>query len=304
MTDMSGSVTPAKAMVRTGEVLLALDDWGGDGTPILFLHATGFSRSVWRPMCRTFLARHPGYRMLSLDMRGHGESSKPPAPYLWSHFVTDLEAVSAELHLRDLILCGHSVGGSTAVSFAVKRPELTAALVLVEGALSGARPTRQPSGIDLVERTNRRRWQWRDRAEAGEYLRARSPYDSWDPAVFASWLETGLRDVDEGVELSCPPWVEASVFVEASDSRAWEELEDLRCPVWVGRGTGMRGLPSTTSPGAAKRIPHAVERVSDGDGHFVPLERVDWTVGLIEEAVAFLETGKAARGASHEKSGT
>lgn len=279
-------------------VELALEEWGEeDGPPVLFLHATGFSRSIWRPACRLFHSRHPGYRLLALDMRGHGDSSKPPAPYDWTLFVSDLEALCAQLRLQDLVICGHSVGGATAVSFAVRRPDLVAGLVLVEAALSPRADAREEAAgpkSGLVERTERRRWRWGGRAEAVDYIRARSPYDSWDEDTFRSWCETGLRDTPEGAELSCPPWVEASVFAEATGSRAWDELGRLQCPVWIGRGTGVRGLPSTTAPDAVTRIPLASERVAPGDGHFVPLERVEWTVGLLDEAVQYIERAKAA----------
>lgn len=296
MMDSDIPDVPAQLRVRVvDDVELAVEQWGEEGTPILFLHATGFSRSMWRPACRLFRSRHPAYRLLALDMRGHGDSSKPPAPYDWTLFVSDLEALCERLGLRNLVICGHSVGGATAVSFAARRPELVSGLVLVEAAL---RPRDSGGGAglksDLIGRTERRRSHWDTRPQAVDYLRARSPYDSWDEATFIAWTMTGLRETVEGVALSCPPWVEASVFAEASDSRAWDELGRLQCPVWIGRGTGLRGLPSTTAPEAVTSVALAFERVAPGDGHFVPLERVAWTVGLLEEAVGYLERANLA----------
>lgn len=296
MVDSDISVGPTQLRVPVADAVeLALEQWGEEGRPILFLHATGFSRSVWRPACRLFRSRHPTYRLLALDMRGHGDSSKPPAPYGWELFVSDLEALCDRLHLHDLVICGHSVGGATAVSFAARRPELVSGLVLTEAALSPGDRGGRSLKSDLIGRTERRRSQWDTRRQAVDYLRARSPYDSWDEATFIAWTDTGLRETAEGVTLSCPPWVEASVFAEASGSRAWEELGRLQCPVWIGRGTGIRGLPSTTAPEAVTRIPLAFERVALGDGHFVPLERVEWTVGLLDEAVEYLERAEATR---------
>lgn len=290
---VTGSWVTRSIVIAPG-VQLAIDDWATSGVPVLFLHATGFSRGVWRPMCDGLLRAAPGSRPIAIDLRGHGASSKPPAPYRWSQLVDDIESLYTKLGLGPCVVCGHSVGGATAVEFAVRRPEAVTALVLVEAplrdpvdvdSLGGARPS------DLIARTERRRWQWPSHAEACAYLRARSPYDGWDRAVFEAWTDTALANVGAGVELSCPPWVEASVFAEARGSRAVAKLPNLRCPVWLGRGTGTRGMPSTTSASMAMRIPRVAERIAEGDGHFAPLERVNWTVEVVAEAVRYAQGG-------------
>ena len=74
-------------------VTLALDDWsehaegGADARPVLFLHATGFTRGVWRTHARRLLSDCVPY---AADLRGAGGSSRPEPPYLWSLIVEDI----------------------------------------------------------------------------------------------------------------------------------------------------------------------------------------------------------------------
>jgi non-heme chloroperoxidase len=79
------------------------------GQPILFLH--GFSQNAlsWRPQLRSDLRHH--YRLVAMDLRGHGASDKPATGYddsqLWAD---DVEAVIRELGLEQPVLCGWSYG--------------------------------------------------------------------------------------------------------------------------------------------------------------------------------------------------
>ena len=79
------------------------------GRPILLIH--GFSQSwlTWRwQLCSDL---ESDYRLVAMDLRGHGESDKPCDAYsdrcLWAD---DLDAVLRELHLERPVLCGWSYG--------------------------------------------------------------------------------------------------------------------------------------------------------------------------------------------------
>ena len=187
-----------------GEVTLALDEWPASrGRPVLFLHATGFSRGVWRPAAEGLL---DVCRPIALDLRGHGESRTTQPAGDWTAMAGDIERLAGREGWSELMIVGHSLGGGVGMLLALERPELVSALVLVEAPLrpsAGGRPS------EMVEIALRRRYEWPSREEAAAHLRARSPYDSWEPAVFAGFVETGLRTLDGrdgtagAVELAC-----------------------------------------------------------------------------------------------------
>ena len=296
MTRSHVSAPYATRHIDLGEVTLALDEWPGAGRTVLFLHATGFTRGVWRPTAALLTDR---CRPLALDLRGHGGSSRPEPPYGWPRIAADVLRLAELEGWRDLVIVGHSLGGGAGILFEHARPDLVSALVLVEAPLRvppASPPSSGGAASDLVARSLRRRPEWPTRDEAAAYLRARSPYDSWHPDAFAGFVDAGLRERDGQngmVELACPREVEAAVFTGASGALLWENLAKVRCPVWIGRGDGDRGMPSTTSPEAATRPALAFDRVAEGAGHFAPLERPDWVVGLVHEALDYLDATPA-----------
>lgn len=269
------------------EVTLTLDEWpGSQGRPVLFLHATGFSRGVWRPIARDLGGE---CRPFALDLRGHGDSRTSLDVGNWTPMVNDVEQLVVREDWSGLVIVGHSLGAGVAVLLATRRPELVSALVLVEAPLRPDTGGRGP--VEMVEVALRRRYEWPSRDEAASHLRARAPYDSWHPEVFAGFVETGLRKSSAqsgAVELACARETEAAVFQGSPPGAIWSSLANLDCPVWVGRATGSRGLHSTTHPDAVNQPRRAYESLVQGSGHFAPLERPEWVQSIVRDALVHL----------------
>jgi pimeloyl-ACP methyl ester carboxylesterase len=71
------------------------------------------------------------YRVIALDMRGHGDSAwSPEGAYLVEDYVKDLEGLAAQLGIRRVTLLGNSTGGRVAQVFAGLHPELVERLVV------------------------------------------------------------------------------------------------------------------------------------------------------------------------------
>lgn len=92
-------------------------EWGlPSGPPLVLLHG-GSAHARWWDFVAAELS--PAHRVIALDLRGHGDSSRvEPASYLVEDYVADLEAFVAELRLGPFVLVGHSLGGYVALSFA------------------------------------------------------------------------------------------------------------------------------------------------------------------------------------------
>ncbi|HWL42540.1 MAG TPA: alpha/beta hydrolase [Ilumatobacter sp.] len=91
----------------------------GEGRPLVLVHGITESRSSWGSLPESF-ADH-GYRVTSLDLRGHGASSRT-APYDLATMAGDLGAVLADLAAPDALLVGHSLGGAVVSAYAAGGP--------------------------------------------------------------------------------------------------------------------------------------------------------------------------------------
>src|SRR5690606_29920516 len=100
----------------------------GHGAPVLLLHGLGSSTRDWEYQIPE-LARH--YRVIALDIRGHGRSGKPRERYSIQGFAEDAVALIEHLQLAPVHLVGISMGGMIGFQLGVDRPELLKSLCIV-----------------------------------------------------------------------------------------------------------------------------------------------------------------------------
>lgn len=110
-------------------VLLHVVDWGGSGPTLLLTHGITAQAHVWDPVA---MALRDRFRVLSLDQRGHGDSSKPPAGYAATDFAADMVSVMDALADGPSLVMGHSLGGRNSLALAALYPERIAGAVSVE----------------------------------------------------------------------------------------------------------------------------------------------------------------------------
>jgi len=104
--------------------------------PVVFLHALGTDLTLWDAV----LPHLPPLRTLRCDLRGHGCSDTPPAPYTMGALIRDAERLMDHFALRDAVVVGISAGGMVAQGLAVKRLDLVRGLVLASTATRIATP--------------------------------------------------------------------------------------------------------------------------------------------------------------------
>ncbi|MDO9640639.1 MULTISPECIES: alpha/beta fold hydrolase [Pseudomonadota] len=100
----------------------------GHGAPVLLVHGLGSSTRDWEYQIPE-LARH--YRVIALDVRGHGRSDKPRERYSIQGFAEDVAALIEHLQLPQVHLVGISMGGMIGFQLGVDRPELLKSLCIV-----------------------------------------------------------------------------------------------------------------------------------------------------------------------------
>jgi pimeloyl-ACP methyl ester carboxylesterase len=97
--------------------------------PILFLHGLSSNARFWGRVA----ARLPGRRMLALDQRAHGLSSRTPGGYDHETLVADAAHLLVEVGTGPALVAGHSWGAAIALELAAARPDLVSGLAFIDG---------------------------------------------------------------------------------------------------------------------------------------------------------------------------
>ncbi len=93
---------------NSGTIKLYYEDHG-TGKPVVLIHGWPLSGRSWEKQVPVLL--EAGYRVITYDRRGFGESSKPTSGYDYDTFAKDLQQLMKTLDLRDVALVGFSMGG-------------------------------------------------------------------------------------------------------------------------------------------------------------------------------------------------
>lgn len=101
----------------------------GDGPAIVLVHGGCMSHRVWDSQVTALL--DAGYRVVTPDLRGHGDSDKPVSPYTAEMYAADLASLADALELDSFTLVGWSLGATIALAFARGYPDRLDGLVLV-----------------------------------------------------------------------------------------------------------------------------------------------------------------------------
>ncbi len=136
-------------VVRDGVTLHYEEQGPADGPTLVFSNSLGTTLHLWDPILPYLPAN---LRLLRYDMRGHGRSDIPPAPYTMGQMIADAEAVCDVASVRDAVFVGLSVGGMIGQGLAVKRHDVVRALVLSNTAAKIGNPTFWQERIDAVQR--------------------------------------------------------------------------------------------------------------------------------------------------------
>lgn len=123
------------ATARSGDHTLYYETHGS-GPATLFIHGSGGNHAAWWQQVVHFAARHT---VITLDLRGFGRSSTPPAVDA-DDFPDDVLAVMDAAEVERAVLVGQSVGAVTALKAAVRHPRRVAGVVLAHSTGGMADP--------------------------------------------------------------------------------------------------------------------------------------------------------------------
>lgn len=287
MTALSFDSTSTYA--KAGDLRLHYHEAGAENdTTVVLLHGGGPGASAWSNFGRNLPVLAKSFRVLAVDQPGFGRSDKPTEhDQYFTHSARALRDLFDELGIERAHLLGNSLGGGTAVRFALDYPDRAGRLVLMgPGGLSlnvfSPDPTEGVRKLSGFGRTP-------TREKLEEFLRT---------MVFDQKLITDELIDDRFASASDPESLRAMAAMGKSfthpdtfeQGMLWREAYRLRQRVLLVWGREDRVNPLDGALLALKLIPRAQLHVFGGCGHWAQLEKFDEFNRL---AVDFLADGSA-----------
>ena len=272
---------------------MAVLEFGPPDRPVdlIFLHANGFNALTYRTILAPISER---LRILAVDQRGHGATTLPTEAggrANWHDFRDDLLALLAALDLNDVVLAGHSMGGTSSLLAAAEAPGRVRRLLLLDpvilasgapseageaaarhAALIGSAPPSAGAPTSQAAPT------------LSEAYRGRGAFKTWPEEMLADFVEAGFRDLPGGeVALACDPAWEASSYASHGHD-PWDAFRRSQCPIRILRAereSTCRVEGRIDELTASGRI--SIETVP-GTTHFLPMERPERVRDALREA--------------------
>ncbi|HWV48403.1 MAG TPA: alpha/beta fold hydrolase, partial [Microbacterium sp.] len=114
-----------------GYAEIAFEDSGGGGVPVVLCHGAGMDRTMFEEQAVALIGA--GFRVISWDMAGHGESALAAASrFTASDALVDLTALLDSCGADRAVLVGHSLGGNLAQAFVRAHPDRAAGLIVMD----------------------------------------------------------------------------------------------------------------------------------------------------------------------------
>jgi pimeloyl-ACP methyl ester carboxylesterase len=117
------------------DVKLAYADWGPENAnpeaTIVAVHGITANLKGWNPLAERLVAK--GFRVITYDLRGRGESSKPASGYNLTNHSFDLVAILDYFKLPTANIFGHSLGAAISVYFSAHYPTRVRRVILLDG---------------------------------------------------------------------------------------------------------------------------------------------------------------------------
>jgi len=232
-------------------------EMSGEGPPLVFIHGLGSSAKDWGFQVAEF---SPKYKVVTFDLRGHGQSDKPAGPYTLPLFSSDAAGLLKALDIDSAHIVGVSLGGGVAFQLTIDYPELVKTLTIVNSgpAMGGTFEQAQQE----IER----------RVAIVQQVGMRAMGEALAPNLFPKLEQQPLR---EGFIES---WAENDPDAYIASTRSmlgWDvtdKLGSIRCPTLV-ISADQDYTPVAAKEAYVKLMPNARLVVIPDAHHGTPIEK-------------------------------
>jgi pimeloyl-ACP methyl ester carboxylesterase len=249
----------------------------GAGLPVIFIHAFPLNQTMWDDQ---LVALQSSCRIITLDLRGFGQSDAPQATYSMDQMAADVRELMSALEIDRAVLVGLSMGGYIALAFCRNYPNAVRALVLAD--------TR--AGADTREARERRL----KSAEKAEREGSHAIADDMIPLLLGKTsLErrpSVVQRVRSMIEANSANGIAGAQRGMAQRRDSTDVLSEITCPALVVVGSEDTLTPIEEAKSLARGIRDARLRVIEEAGHLPSLECPEQFNSVLIEFIDAIKT--------------
>jgi pimeloyl-ACP methyl ester carboxylesterase len=260
-----------------GEILAYIDMGNRAGPAVVLIHGYTDSARDWVPML-PYVSKE--FRLILVDIRGHGRSSKPECCYSRLDFAYDIKLLLDALGVQSADIVGHSLGSIIAQTFAEYWPERTGRVVLISST-GGPPPGAPPKAAQFDFAT--------------EIRKLKEPIDADSPFMIAWWNSPTPVDPDfirrqrqDAAGIPLRVWL--AVLDQALSTNAYGDLQStlprLKAPTLLIWGSKDPIMEEPVRKTLRDALPNAQVKFFEGLGHNPFWED---PVGVADAINAFLQ---------------
>ena len=264
-----GSAASRFAKLEPGLRVHYRDEGKQDGPVLVLIHGSNASLHTWEQWVGIL---GKDYRIISLDLPGHGLTGNNPAGvYDSASYVRVVDRLLTKLNVDKALIGGNSMGGGVSWAYALEHPEKVEALLLVDASGQPyARSGKTPLGFRLMRMPVIK--------EAARFIAPRSIFESSVKTSMSVQSEIDDKLIDRYWELNRYPGNRNATMQRFSNSKSMvpgtkERLSTIKVPVLILWGAEDNLIPVTAAKWFAEAMPQAKLIIYPNVGH-IPMEEI------------------------------
>jgi pimeloyl-ACP methyl ester carboxylesterase len=281
--DQASAATPsATQFLKLPGGQIAFDDSGGNGPLVICVPGLGDMRQQYRFLAPRLVAA--GFRVLTMDLPGHGESSVDWPEYSAAQVGADIVAMIRHLGASKAFIIGNSMAGGSAVWAAAEIPDSVAGIVLID-PFTRVIPT-SSFMLAFLKVAIARPW-----GPSFWSMYYGSLYKSAPPADLDSYRAALVANLKQ------PGRIEATkALIFASQAPCEARIREVHSQVLVVMGTRDSDFedPAAEADWVATHL-HGKKLMVDGAGHYPHVEYPDVVAGEVIGFMKGAQDGEARR---------
>ncbi|HSN03619.1 MAG TPA: alpha/beta fold hydrolase [Nitrospira sp.] len=242
----------------------------GKGPPIVFLHAFPLNRTMW---AQQEAALSSNFRVITIDLRGHGESDAPLWHYSLDQAADDIRGLLDHLSIPQAVLVGLSMGGYILLAFHRKYADRVKGMVLADTRAQADTPEGKEGRFQM--------------AQIAYKQGASAIADIMIPKLLSSAtirtrpeIVQQVRTMIEGNQMS---GIVGDLMAMAERPDSVPLLKEITCPTQIIVGDLDQATPPSEAKLMAEQIPHARLAIIPDAAHLANMEQPEMFSAIVGE---------------------